>query len=247
MASGFSGLQSACRRSSPQATEASPTADINPNPHLGAHDLNFKRNGKFKNAVATRPLNTQASGSTILACVGRGSILSHVAPSDNKENVFAQVGTTHAYVPRYPNSGTALYAVRAHSGGHGNVFTAEASRADVYDELTLAVVEVIHGGKIRDQWSIVQSGNALKSLPITTSGPATLVAFWWGDADGSEPHFAIPNNDFTVIDSVLNQGSLVQCAVAVKHVSEAGTFDLTWTATPTQGAQLWLVAVEKES
>jgi hypothetical protein len=32
--------------------------------------------------------------------------------------------------------------------------------------------------------------------------------------------------------------------VAVKNDTAAGTYRLTWTAMPTQGAQLWLVAVE---
>ena len=47
------------------------------------------------------------------------------------------------------------------------------------------------------------------------------------------------------IKEVLSAGELVQCAVAVKNVSTAGTYDVTWRATPKQGAQLWLVAVEK--
>ena len=39
-------------------------------------------------------------------------------------------------------------------------------------------------------------------------------------------------------------GHLVQCAVAVRQVSAAGTYNVTWTSTPTQGAQLWIVAVQ---
>ena len=33
-------------------------------------------------------------------------------------------------------------------------------------------------------------------------------------------------------------------AAAVKNVTAAGTYDVTWKATPTQGAQLYLVAVQ---
>jgi len=47
-----------------------------------------------------------------------------------------------------------------------------------------------------------------------------------------------------VIDKLLDQGSLVQCAMAVKTVAAAGSYNLTWTATPIQGAQLWLIAIE---
>jgi hypothetical protein len=38
--------------------------------------------------------------------------------------------------------------------------------------------------------------------------------------------------------------SFVQCAVAAKNVSAAGTYHVTWTPDPDQGAQLWLVAVQ---
>jgi hypothetical protein len=36
----------------------------------------------------------------------------------------------------------------------------------------------------------------------------------------------------------------VQCAVAAKNVTAAGTYNVTWTSTPVQGAQLWLIAVQ---
>jgi len=36
----------------------------------------------------------------------------------------------------------------------------------------------------------------------------------------------------------------VQCAVAVKEVSAAGEYEVTWTATPRQAAQLWLMALQ---
>jgi hypothetical protein len=39
-------------------------------------------------------------------------------------------------------------------------------------------------------------------------------------------------------------GSFVQCAVAVKNVITPGTYNVTWTSTPVQGAQLWLIAVQ---
>ena len=39
-------------------------------------------------------------------------------------------------------------------------------------------------------------------------------------------------------------GALVQCFVATKDVEASGQYDVTWTSTPAQGAQLWLVAVQ---
>ena len=37
---------------------------------------------------------------------------------------------------------------------------------------------------------------------------------------------------------------IVQVAVAVKQVAAAGTYDVTWSATPNQGAITWLVALQ---
>jgi hypothetical protein len=117
------------------------------------------------------------------------------------------------------------------------------------DEITLATV-VVAGTKIQDfVWNEVIAGrwfnrNKIRTKAVTTTGPATLVAFWWGDAGVRNDKKARPNNGFRVIDSVLESGALVQCAVAVKRVESAGTYDVTWKAEPVQGAQLWLLAVQ---
>ena len=95
---------------------------------------------------------------------------------------------------------------------------------------------------MQQQWN-EQLSAPLKSNDITTTGPAALVAFWWGDND-ADARTAVPNNGFTVIDSALTAGEFVEGAVAVKIVDAAGTYNVTWDATPAQGAQLWLIAVE---
>ena len=47
-----------------------------------------------------------------------------------------------------------------------------------------------------------------------------------------------------VVESLLIDQAIVQVAVATKYAPGAGTYDVTWTATPLQGAQLYLVAVQ---
>ena len=88
------------------------------------------------------------------------------------------------------------------------------------------------------------AGLPLTSQSVVTTGPALLVAWWWGDADLNNHKTAVPDNGFAVIDSVLASGELVQCAVATRRVSAVGTYNVTWTATPRQGAQLWIAAVQ---
>jgi hypothetical protein len=215
------------------------------NPTVGGHALtnyNLGQNGSL--SISTRALNTEASGSTMLVCIGRGDISGFTqVPADNKGNApYVQLGSTHAYVPLYPNSGTALYAFPMAAGGPGHSVSA---RTIAGDEVTLDVVEIKNGGVIQDyQWNEVLQGNPLTSLNVVTTGPASLVAFWWGDGNQYFAHTAVPDSGFRVIDSVLPIGSYVQSAVATKDVATAGTYHVTWNSGGNEGAQLWLVAVQ---
>jgi hypothetical protein len=117
-----------------------------------------------------------------------------------------------------------------------------------YDEVTLAAVEVVEGTRIQAvAWNEL-SAAPLTSKTVTTTGPATLIAFWWGDGYFYNPPLsqtATPDNGFVVVDADTQEtSSFVQCAVAVKNVTAAGTYHVTWKATPAQGAQLWLIAVQ---
>jgi hypothetical protein len=212
-------------------------------PKVGAHALSFYRyNNDSPTTIGTSPMATRESGSTLVVSVGRGDLGAHALPTDNKGNgPFTQLGTAHPYT-NWPGSGTAVYAFPSALGGADHVV---AVTTPSNDEVTLAAVEVVDASRVQDQqWTEVLSGDPLTTLPVTTTGPATLVAFWWGDAGVESDKTAVPNNGFTVVESILESGELVQCAVAVKEVATAGTYDVTWESTPQQGAQLWLVAVQ---
>jgi hypothetical protein len=209
---------------------------------LGAHALGYHRAGGNSSPASTPAMNTRSSGGTMIVGVGRGDISAFALPSDNKGNSpYTQLGATHPY-SLWTSSGTALYAFPSLVGGSGHVVTTTTPPGD---EITIAAVEVLGRKTIRAfKWNEVLAGNPLTSLSVTTTGPATLVAFWWGDADVGGDKTAVPNNGFAVIDSILLSGLLVQGAVAAKDVSAAGSYTVTWAATPVQGAQMWLVAVE---
>jgi hypothetical protein len=207
---------------------------------VGAHALVFQWFGGGLTTISTSALSTAATGSTILVGVGRGAISAHEQPTDNKSNpAYPQVGSTHAYT-NWPTSGTALYVTEDAVGGAGHIISTDTPSSD---EVTMMAVEVI-GGPVEDYaWNEDLSSGPVTSDSVTTAGPATLVAFWWGDGGAAGDKTAVPNNGFTVIESIGLAGDLVQGAVAVRHEANAGTYDVTWTATPDQGAQMWLVAV----
>jgi hypothetical protein len=221
-------------------------------PTIGAHALAFYPCIGFagwlwrtvkSGGISTPSMITEASGSTMLTWVGRGKIrafTSSTVPTDNKGNAYRMIGSVHDFLPLWPNSGEALYTSLSAVGGNGHIVTAAVPGPD---EITLATVEVKNGGVIEDaQWNKV-TVPPQTSLNVTTTGPATLVALWVGDS-GAASVTASPNNGFTVINSQLLAGCAVEAVVATKDVATAGTHNVTWTATPTQGAHMWLVAVQ---
>lgn len=212
---------------------------------MGAHGLVYNRDGVTRAPLSTAALATRITGSTLLACAGRGVVSTHARPTDNKGNAYLQAGSTHTYT-LWPRSGTALYVSEQAAGGAGHIVT--AAKSAPADETTLSVVEVINGGQLGEvKWSEILAGRPQTSESVTTTGPALLVAWWWGNANVKFDKTALPDNGFKVIDAILLEGALVQCAVAVRQVSGAGTWQVTWTATPTQGAQLWIVAVHRHA
>jgi hypothetical protein len=222
-------------------------------PGLGAHGLAYYKldHMPLEATLSTPPMATQSSGSTIVASVGRGDKTLLSAPTDNKGNTpYLQLDNMHPY-HLYPDSGTALYAFPSAAGGAGFRVTTNAGAAATGsnkgrpDEITIAAVEVIEGAHIQAfSWNEdLNPPNTSDS--VTTTGPATLIAFWWGDGFPGTPQSATPGDGFTPVDTnAFETDSFVQCAVAVKNVTAAGTYSVSWTSDPPQGAQLWLVAVQ---
>jgi hypothetical protein len=218
-------------------------------PGLGAHGIADYHLSDMPDAVSisTPAMTTHASGSTIVVSVGRGDNTLFAVPTDNKGNSPYQQKDTVKPYPSYPNSGTAVYAFTNAVGGSG--FRVSTTRGvnnnGQSDEITIAAVEVLEGTAIEAIAWNSGTESPLTSDSVTTTGPATLIALWWGDGFPGTPQKATPNNDFFPIDTNAQElDSFVQCAVAVKNVTTAGTYNVTWTAMPTQGAQLWLIAVQ---
>jgi len=216
-------------------------------PGLGAHAMHYcKYMSNLPKTLVTQALSTQATGSMILVNIGRGDNTKFVLPTDSAGNApYQQVDVMHPYDPYFMDSGTAMYAFAGAKGG-ADFHVETPTRSDsTMDEITMAVVEIIGGSRIQDfKWN--QPTDApLQSLEVATTAPATLVAFWWGNGFPHTPQNAVPDSDFKVIDSnAYETDSFVQSVVAVKNVSAPGSYGVTWTATPAQGAQLWLVAVQ---
>ncbi|KNZ33565.1 MAG: hypothetical protein AD742_05175 [Methylibium sp. NZG] len=213
-------------------------------PTLGASALVFHfSKGSLGPWLTTPPLNTQ-SGSTVLGLVAKGSVWNFAAPIDNKGNTpWTQVGVNREFT-KWPGQGLAVYAFNSIVGGSNHTFS--VNDANVWDEVTFSVVEVKNGGVVQDhKWNEVLMSTTQTSQSVTTTGPATLIAVWAGDDASAVLSNPVPNNGFTVIQGQGHSVEAMAMFVATKDVPGAGTYNVTWTTTPLQGAQLFLIAVQK--
>lgn len=200
--------------------------------------------------------DTASSGSTFLLMMGGGETSDILrGPTDNKGNTYTQVSTEHDYID-WPGSGTAIWAKVNATGG---LSTTWSQYVTLFNEITVFEIEVLNAGAAPQiSTAFNQQGNegayspkkgtiTLTSNSVTTTGPATLIALWWGAGPTSYgDHIATPNNGFTNLEdwSKDNLNGYVQGYMAYKTVDEAGTYNVTWTYQPIQGAELWLIAVQ---
>jgi hypothetical protein len=233
----------------PQAQAASPLPqsagpEVAAVPSLGAHTLLGQEDGFGANPAVTEPINTQPSGSSFLV-FNAGYVSNSDAPTDNKGNAWSPLGAPvvyHGYDGAY--NVKAYTALDGH-GGAGHVVTI-FKNGNANGELTLPFIEVRDAAVIVDSAQVyADAAPQVSSGSVTTTGPAVLVALWWGDGFFLQ-QTAVPGNGFTVIDEFLDlpPNSAVQCAVAYREVATAGTYHVTWTQSPEQGAILWLIALQ---
>jgi hypothetical protein len=216
-------------------------------PLVGAHTLLGQEEGHGVSPAVTPAIRTQISGSS-LVIFSAGYASNDNLPTDSKSNKWKQLGKAVVY-KGYDNvfDVKAYVALSAKGGSNHTISIVKDGYAA--GELTLPLIEIRNADILQD---IVQSyadtGEVLTSGSVTTTGPATLVAVWWGDGPFKQ-NTAQPGNGFTVIESFveLPEDSAVQCVVAYKDVDAAGTYNVTWANTPPQGAPLWLFAFQSRA
>jgi hypothetical protein len=233
---GLCGAAAACERG------AKPPATSGPPPALGAHALVTHDQNQGTSPAVTPPVTTQPTGSLLLA-VSMGRTVNFVVPADSHGNTWEPIGKRHAYAdgPFY----TAMWAAERARGGSGHTLSARKP-SDPADEISLAFLEIVNGTRVRDAaYAYPRRGRPHTAGKVTTTGPALLIAVWGGDA-WELHHTATPGDGFQLIESYLALGptSGVQIAIAAKQVTAPGTYSMTWTATPDQGAACYLIAVQ---
>lgn len=211
---------------------------------LGSHVLLWHEDGNGPSVASTPPINTQASGSSLIA-FSAGYTANNQGPTDNKGNTWALLGAPVIYRGYNGEFDVKAYIVNSANGGNGHVVSI-VKNAVPSGEITVPFIEVRQSAALHAvAQNYPQAAPVVTSANVSTSGPATLVAFWWGDAGGLQ-HSAVPNNGFSIIENFVSlpPNSAVQCVVAVRQVASAGSYSVSWTQSPSQGAVLWLMAFQ---
>jgi len=232
-------------------------------PALGQHTLLAQPDGLGTRMATTASVVTQASGSSLLVLVG-GYADNAAAPTDSYANRWQALGRPVAYNGFEGRFNARAFVALDAAGGPGHTVSF-VKAATPKGEITAPFIEIAHAGslqavaqsypvpgivsrtsnKLARIWGMKGAAVTVTSDSVTTTGPATLLAVWWGDSRALSMT-AMPGDGFKLIEQYLDlpPESGVQCAVAVKQVAVAGTFSVRWTASPAQGAILWLFAFQ---
>jgi hypothetical protein len=211
---------------------------------LGSHTLLGHEDGNSPALATTAPIVTAASGSALLV-FSAGYATNDQGPTDSHANSWVRLGEPVVYRGYDGAFDVKAYLARPASGGAAHSVTIVKNSVPA-GEITVPFIEVHDAGVLQAlAQNYPPAGSTLTSGDVTTTGPATLVAFWWGDAGGLH-HSAVPDNGFTIIENFVDlpPNSAVQCVVAWKQVAAAGTYHVSWATTPAQGAPLWLFAFQ---
>lgn len=211
---------------------------------LGTHTMVKQSDSGGSSPAVTSPITTQASGSAFWAMLGGWAYTN--TPTDNKGNTYAKLGTFQDFAGAFPNEGLQAWVAYG-AGGSGHTLSLVKDASWVTNELSMPFVEIKGVARCTVAQSYANTVGSTHTQSITVDGAALLVAVWNGDS-GAHPSAmtATPDAGWTVIESYLNipSDSADQMAVAVKQVASAGTYSVTWTNSPTQGAELSIFAFQ---
>lgn len=218
-------------------------ADDPPPPSLGAHVFLGQGEGLGDSPAVTPAMETRSTGS-VFVVFNAGYASNDAVPRDTYGNRWDRLGRAMTYANYGDRFDVKAYVALDGKGG-ANHSASIVKRGEPRGELSLPFVEIRNASRVQAlAQSYAEPSLVVASGEIHVDGPATLLAFWWGDG-GVKRMSVVPGDGFQLIDAFveLPDESGVQGAVAWRQVNAAGTYRVHWTAAPVQGAALWLIAI----
>lgn len=179
----------------------------------------------------------------------RGGKLSDqlIKPTDNQGNTFTQIGIAEEYLD-WSGYGSTTWLITNGVGGTNHNFDCSVTN---FDEHSVVVAEFSGQGLVVEDMAVKHVANSggsgsLTADPVITAGPAYIIAIWGGSGPvGAGNHVVTANNGFTLLESfgTDDPNGYVQFYFFAKRVTVGGTYDVTFTQTPSQGAIMTMIAL----
>jgi hypothetical protein len=202
-------------------------------PSLGVHSLIKVDFNSGPSSATTPAVTTQASGSAIFLtyALGDNTYFDLARISDSKSNSpYAWIGAMQTY-PSFPTSGQRQAVFYNAAGGANHTATVTFL---LNDEITLSFVEIIGATGTQDhQVTTRTASTSIASPTATATGPGVAIAVIYGESFESS---LAASNGFTIIEHYQGSGNSIQCGVAAKAITGAGSVSTTWTISDAQAA-----------
>src|SRR5512142_2973794 len=154
-------------------------ADVPP-PALGAHVFLGQGEGLGVSPAVTRAVDTQPTGSVFVA-FNAGYASNNATPTDTYRNRWKSLGRSMTYADYGDRFDVKAYVAVEGKGGAGHTVSI-VKRGEPAGELSLPFVEVRNATRVQAMaQSYADASLVVASDEIHVDGPATLLAFWWGD------------------------------------------------------------------
>lgn len=191
-------------------------------------------------------LNTAASGSTVLACVGGRLADLATAMTDSRGNTWTLLHTEE--YARWAGYGIRVYRCIGLNGGTGHVFSQQYGQTAGFDECTIAVYEQ-RGAAHIEATSMVERGIAASLLTGVVSSQAACawVVFFSGDAPTGSTAALTPSNGLTILDQstgIDHPNGYVPIVILAAD-KPPGSHQSTIGIVPSQGAIIFAATVQQ--
>lgn len=192
-------------------------------------------------------LNTPASGSTILVCVGGN--LSDLAdpPTDTNANTWTLVGQEEYAL--WSGYGIRVYKCVGATGGTSHTFTQEFGQTLGFDEASIVVVAIRQAAHVEAEVLVERaSGSSLVTPSVTSQAAAAWIVFFSGDATTGATTALTPSAGLAVLDDATgidHPNGYVPIVLLGKEEATPGALTSTIGVVPTQGAIIAAFAVQE--
>lgn len=202
---------------------------------IGAHGKVVQLYGAGSNPAQVTLTTT--NGSTFLVFIGGKSSDIDTGPTDNKGNTYARVDVVREY-PDYAGYGQAVWITRNAVGGASHTFSTFVT---AFDECTMMVVEVKGAPFVASKAFSTQANSGAGATqnvgPVVATAECAFLSTWAGAGPVGTNHTASANQGLAELEfyGTDNPNGYVQMELA-GAVKSAGSYTVTWSHTPNQGA-----------